>query len=119
MRVAALNRKKPGINETTAEKARGAKGRCRRSTIPAHTVADDAQILRQKPNWGGAASSYKGFCLRLFVARPVQNGIPRTKLRRMLGFEGTLVEHEMTKHIVQLPNPGESLPGRKRTGGRR
>jgi hypothetical protein len=119
MRVAALNRKKPGINETTAEKARGAKGRCRRSTIPAHTVADAAQTLRQKPNWGGAASSYKGFCLRLFVARPVQNGIPRTKLRRMLGFEGTLVEHEMTKHIVQLPNPGESLPGRKRTGGRR
>jgi hypothetical protein len=31
--VAALNRKKPGINETTAEKARAAKGRCRRSAI--------------------------------------------------------------------------------------
>jgi hypothetical protein len=30
--VAALNRKKPGINETTAEKAIAAKGRCRRST---------------------------------------------------------------------------------------
>src|SRR5258708_32818571 len=30
--VAALNRKKPGINETTAEKATAAKGRCRRST---------------------------------------------------------------------------------------
>src|SRR6266436_5804444 len=30
--VAALNRKKPGIIETTAEKARAAKGRCRRST---------------------------------------------------------------------------------------
>src|SRR6202162_2764017 len=29
--VAALNRKKPGIIETTAEKARAAKGRCRRS----------------------------------------------------------------------------------------
>jgi hypothetical protein len=31
--VAALNRKKPGINETTAEKARAANGKCRRSTI--------------------------------------------------------------------------------------
>src|SRR6266436_9797745 len=30
--VAALNRKKPGINETTAEKATAAKGKCRRST---------------------------------------------------------------------------------------
>src|ERR1700730_15387973 len=30
--VAAVNRKKPGINETTAEKATAAKGRCRRST---------------------------------------------------------------------------------------
>jgi hypothetical protein len=30
--VAALNRKKPGINETTAEKATAAKRRCRRST---------------------------------------------------------------------------------------
>jgi hypothetical protein len=30
--VAALNRKKPGINETTAEKATAAKQRCRRST---------------------------------------------------------------------------------------
>src|SRR3981189_2317546 len=30
--VAALNRKKPGISETTAEKATAAKGRCRRST---------------------------------------------------------------------------------------
>ena len=30
--VAALNRKKPGIIETTAEKATAAKGRCRRST---------------------------------------------------------------------------------------
>src|ERR1700682_1056263 len=30
--VAALNRKKPGINETTAEKATAAKSRCRRST---------------------------------------------------------------------------------------
>ena len=29
--VAALNRKKPGINETTAEKATAAKGKCRRS----------------------------------------------------------------------------------------
>jgi hypothetical protein len=28
----ALNRKKPGIIETTAEKARAAKGRCRSST---------------------------------------------------------------------------------------
>src|ERR1700730_9516397 len=31
--VAALNRKKPGINETTAEKATAAKGRCRRWAI--------------------------------------------------------------------------------------
>ena len=30
--AAALNKKKPGIIETTAEKARAAKGRCRRST---------------------------------------------------------------------------------------
>jgi hypothetical protein len=30
--AAALNSKKPGIIETTAEKARAAKGRCRRST---------------------------------------------------------------------------------------
>src|SRR5258708_16470244 len=30
--VAALNRKKPGIKETTAEKATAANGRCRRST---------------------------------------------------------------------------------------
>jgi hypothetical protein len=31
--AAALKGKKPGINETTAEKATAAKGRCRRSTI--------------------------------------------------------------------------------------
>jgi hypothetical protein len=45
--VAALNRKKPGINETTAEKATAAKGRCsdRRRVLP-----------RRYSNWGAARS---------------------------------------------------------------
>ena len=38
------------------------------AVMPAKIVFDD-------PNWSGGVSSYKGLCLRPFVARAVWNGI--------------------------------------------
>src|ERR1700730_1744205 len=52
--VAALNRKKPGINETTAEKATATKGRCRRSTTGV------ARTLTSMPAAIGTASRRHG-----------------------------------------------------------
>jgi len=58
------------------------------------------------------ASNHKGLCLSSFVERAVWNGIAiRTKPWRTLSVifgERIIVEHEV-KHLVQLPNPDESL----------
>ncbi len=74
----------------------------------------DPSLTRLKPNWSVAASSYEGSCPKLFVARAVWNGIAiRTKPWRTLSFifgrREQSLEHEMTEHVAQLPNPDGSL----------